>query len=195
MICQSFLVPDLLNNQSDFLKFFLRHDFVQNRFQVLFNGGRWDETPGWCILHHTILKWRKSIVSVIGSSQLTRTNIELCEIEGCQLPGILSHINVYIFFFFDRWKSQISQWVWAFLTLYFVQLFGLVIYFVYQGDESLVVRIIFKLLHFIPYQTKKMSDIKVTNFYGRWWKFSATKNKSGTFFLSDLSVILSFHLL
>ena len=35
------------------------------------------------------------IVSVIGSSQLTRTNIELCEIEGCQLPGILSHINVF----------------------------------------------------------------------------------------------------
>ena len=106
MICQSFLVPDLLNNQSDFLKFFLRHDFVQNRFQVLFNGGRWDETPGWCILHYTILKWRKSIVSVIGSSQLTRTNIELCEIEGCQLPGILSHINVYIFFF---WQVEITD--------------------------------------------------------------------------------------
>jgi len=45
-----------------------------------------------------------------------------------------------IFFpvFIRWWKSQISQWVWAFLTLYFVQLFGLVIYFVYQGDESLV---------------------------------------------------------
>ena len=30
-IPQSFLVPNLLNNQSDFLKFLLRHDFVQDK--------------------------------------------------------------------------------------------------------------------------------------------------------------------
>ena len=30
-IPQSFLVPNLLNNQSDFLKFLLRHDFVHDK--------------------------------------------------------------------------------------------------------------------------------------------------------------------
>eukprot|EP00111_Clytia_hemisphaerica_P004602 TCONS_00013207-protein len=40
--------------------------------------------------------------------------------------------------YYSWWKSQITQWVWMFMSLYFLQLFGLVIYFVYQADESLV---------------------------------------------------------
>ena len=41
---ESFLDPNPLNNQSDFLKFLWRHFFVKNKLEALFKDGR--QNPG-----------------------------------------------------------------------------------------------------------------------------------------------------
>ena len=53
-ICKSFLVPNPLHNQSDFLKYLWPHDFVQDKLDPRRHLKMIDK-PDWCIM------WKKEV--------------------------------------------------------------------------------------------------------------------------------------